>query len=111
MKLAVVGSRTWCMSMTVSRVLDGLYPSEVVSGGALGVDSYAEAWAHLHLVPCKVFRPDWPKYGRRAGALRNQQIVDYCDKLIAFWDGKSKGTKISISLAKTAGKLLQVYLE
>jgi hypothetical protein len=111
MKLAVVGSRKWLMPMTVSRVLDGLYPSEVVSGGALGVDSYAAAWARLHLVPCKVFRPDWPRYGRRAGALRNQQIVTYCDKLIAFWDGKSRGTKISIDLAQLAGKLLKIYLE
>ncbi len=96
------------MPMTVSRVLDEIYPSEIVSGGAVGPDSYAEAWAKLHLVPCKVFKPDW-SVGKRAGALRNQQIVDYCDKLIAFYDGKSKGTMISIRMAEKQNKLLRIY--
>src|SRR6185436_20354972 len=110
MKLAVVGSRTWLMPSVVDKALTNYYPSEVVSGGAKGVDTFAEAWATLHLVPCKVFKPDWT-LGKRAGALRNKQIVDYCDKLIAFWDGKSKGTLISIEMAKKAGKLLKVYTE
>jgi len=110
MKLAVVGSRGWLMPSVVSRVLDEICPAEVVSGGARGVDSFAEAWAVLHRVPVKVFRPDWSK-GRSAGARRNAQIVAYCDKLVAFWDGKSKGTQISIEMAAECGKLLKVYRE
>lgn len=111
MKLAVVGSRNWAMPIIISKILDEIYPAEVVSGGAKGVDSYAEAWALLHLIKMKVFKPDWDKYGNRAGALRNKQIIDYCDQLIAFWDGKSKGTKISIDMAAKAGKLMRVYHE
>lgn len=110
MKLAVIGSRDWLMPTVVERVLTEIYPDEVVSGGARGVDSFAEAWAILHLVPVKVFKPDWSK-GKSAGAQRNRKIVDYCDKLVAFWDGKSKGTLISIEMAQKAGKLLRVYTE
>lgn len=110
MKLAVVGSRDWLMPMVIDRALTEIYPSEIVSGGARGVDSFAEAWATLLLVPIKIFKPDWSK-GRSAGAQRNRKIVDYCDKLVAFWDGKSKGTKISIDMAAKAGKLLKVYME
>lgn len=110
MKLAVVGSRNWQMPIVISQILSEIYPSEIVSGGAQGVDSFAEAWAKLHLIPVKVFKPDWSK-GKSAGAQRNRQIIDYCDKLIAFWDGKSKGTKISIDMAAKAGKLWKVYHE
>lgn len=98
------------MPITISKVLNDIYPSEIVSGGAKGVDSFAEAWAKLHLIPVKIFKPDWSA-GKKAGALRNRQIVDYCDELIAFWDGQSKGTKISIEMAKTANKLRMVYIQ
>jgi hypothetical protein len=108
MKLAVVGSRTWNDMRSIFRVLDELNPSEIVTGGAEGADRIAEEWSTVFFVPVKVFRPDWKKYGKKAGALRNQQIVDYCDKLVAFWDGESKGTKISIAIAKKAGKLHSV---
>lgn len=110
MKLAVVGSRRWQMPIIVSKVLDEIYPAEIVSGGAKGVDSFAEAWALLHLVPVKIFKPDWSK-GKSAGAVRNREIVDYCDELIAFWDGSSKGTKIAMQMALDAGKLREVYTE
>lgn len=110
MKLAVVGSRNWAMPMIVSKVLDEIYPAEIVSGGATGPDSYAEAWALLHLIPVKVFKPDW-SVGKKGAAIRNLKIVDYCDQLIAFWDGKSKGTKMTIDMAAKAHKLMRVYHE
>ncbi len=110
MKLAIVGSRNWQMPIIISKVLDEIYPTEIVSGGAKGPDSCAEAWALLHLVPTKIFKPDW-SIGKKGAAIRNRQIVEYCDKLIAFWDGKSKGTKMTIDMAEHAGKLLKVYLE
>jgi hypothetical protein len=110
MKLAVVGSRKWLMPRTISWVLDDIYPSEIVSGGAIGVDSFAEAWAKLHLIPCKVFKPD-RSLGKKGAAIRNKQIVDYCDSLVAFWDGSSKGTLMTIEMAKKANKLKQVYIQ
>lgn len=111
MKLAVVGSRKWAMPHIITKTLDDVYPDEIVTGGAEGADKFAEAWALLHHVPCKVFKPDWNKYGKKAGALRNREIVDYCDFLVAFWDGRSRGTKISIEMAGKANKLLRVYQE
>ena len=94
----------------IERRLNEIWPSEIVSGGARGVDEYAEAWAKLKGVKSKIFKPDW-SLGKSAGAIRNRKIVDYCDQLIAFWDGKSKGTLISIEMAKSANKLRMVYTE
>lgn len=114
MKLAIVGSRNWQMPIIIANVLQAIYANgtleEIVTGGAKGVDEYAESWAKLNAVPCKVFKPDW-SVGKKGGAIRNKKIVDYCDELIAFWDGKSKGTLISIEMAKKAGKLARVYNE
>ncbi len=110
MKLAVVGSRTWTDMHKICEHLYRINPDEIVSGGAVGADRLAEEWAIVEFVPAKVFKPDWAKFGKRAGAIRNQQIVDYCDKLIAFWDGTSKGAKISIEMARKADKLLGIVL-
>jgi hypothetical protein len=110
MILAVVGSRSWIDNGLIDRRLKEIWPSEIVTGGAAGVDMIAEAWGILHAIPVKVFYPDW-SLGRKAGPLRNQKIVNYCDELVAFWDGKSKGTLSSIELAKKAGKLRMVYIE
>jgi hypothetical protein len=95
----------------VRKEINRLKPDEIVSGGAAGVDKMARDVAFRDNFFYIEFLPDWTKYGRAAGALRNKKIVDYCDKLIAFWDGKSKGTKISIDMAEKAGKLLGVYYE
>jgi len=56
------------------------------------------------------FTPEWDKYGKRAGAIRNQEIVNEADTIIAFWDGQSKGTKITIDMALKAGKPLDLFV-
>lgn len=71
--------------------------SEVVSGNANGVDKLGEDWANAFNKPIKIFKPDWNKFGKTAGILRNIEMGDYADALIAIWDGKSKGTKHMIS--------------
>lgn len=109
MRLAVVGSRTWKDWIAVRRAINEIKPDEIVTGGAQGTDRMAMDVADRDNFFLTVFWPDWKKYGRRAGIVRNKQIVDYCDRLIAFWDGKSKGTKSSIEMAVKAGKLLKVY--
>jgi hypothetical protein len=57
-----------------------------------------------------IFKPDWDKYGKRAGFIRNELIINEADKIIAFWDGESKGTKLSIDLAIKAGKPIDIYV-
>lgn len=57
-----------------------------------------------------VILPDWKQYNRGAGAVRNREIVDTADFVVAIWDGKSKGTKISINHAKKVNKPVFVWL-
>lgn len=108
MKLAIVGSRTFDNYEMVKQVLKDLNITEIVSGGAKGADTLAERYATENNISTTIFKPDWDKLGRAAGMIRNKQIVNYAEKVIAFWDGVSKGTKNSIDLAKRQGKLLSV---
>lgn len=108
---AIVGSRHfWDLDMVATYV--GMLPLDtvIVSGGAAGVDVRATVAAVKRGMPKPiVFLPDWDRYGKRAGPLRNQQIVDECDILTAFWDGRSPGTADSIRRATYAGKLFKVF--
>jgi len=60
--------------------------------------------------PIKQFPADWNKYGKSAGYKRNEEMAKYADALIAFWDGKSKGTKHMIDLAKRYGLKVKVVI-
>lgn len=73
---------------------------EIVSGGAKGADALGERYAKERGYTLTVFPAEWDKYGRAAGPKRNEKMGDYADALIAFWDGKSKGTKHMIEYAK-----------
>ena len=81
---------------------------EIVSGGARGVDSMAERYAEHHGLTMKVFKADWDRYSRSAGYIRNAEIAKYSDMCIALWDGKSKGTKNTISLFKKMNKTVVI---
>lgn len=78
-----------------------------VSGGAKGADSFGEEYAAAHDVKVTVFKPDWKKYGKAAGPIRNKDMLDYASEdnpvVIPFWDGNSKGTRDMISKARKAG--------
>jgi hypothetical protein len=112
MKLAVVGSRSFQDKKRLFRVLDQINKvkkiSLIVSGGALGADSLSEEWAKDHQVEFLMFKPEWQKYGKRAGFLRNQLIVEHADAVVAFWDGQSRGTKHSMNLTNEANKPLLI---
>ena len=81
---------------------------EIVSGNAEGVDKIGEEMALLFKLRLTVFPANWKVYGKKAGYLRNVEMGDYADVLIAVWDGKSKGTKMMIDIAKKKG--LKVYI-
>ena len=107
MKIAVVGSR----SVTVSDI--GKYISnaeEIVSGGAVGVDCCAAEYAKENGIRLTEFVPQYERYGRAAPIVRNKEIVDYSDKIIAFWDGNSKGTLSVIKYAQKAGKPCEIII-
>lgn len=94
MKVAVVGSR----NLQIKEL--GLYlpknTTEIVSGGAKGVDSSAQKYARAHNIKLTEFLPAYQKYGRAAPLRRNLQIIEYADMVLAFWDGSSRGTKFVI---------------
>jgi len=114
MKLAVVGSRTFNNYELLCGYLDRINEREpithIVSGGAKGADKLSERWATEHNIETIIFIPDWEKYKKRAGFIRNQDIIDTADKVLAYWDGESAGTKNSIELAKRQHKKCHVVL-
>ena len=78
--------------------------SNIVSGGAKGIDSCGEALAKENDIPLKVFSANWDKYGRSAGPRRNKQMAEYADALLLIWDGKSRGSKSMKTLMEELGK-------
>ena len=72
---------------------------EIVCGMARGADSLGERYAKENHIPIKYFPANWNLYGKSAGYIRNEEMGNYADHLIAFWDGKSKGTKNMIDIA------------
>lgn len=112
MKIAIVGSRDWAVPDMVSRLV--LRAKErygnlwIVSGGAQGVDTFAETAAKRYCVPYLIFPADWKAYGKGAGFMRNVAIVANADMVVAFWNGVSRGTESTIELAREAGKPLLV---
>jgi predicted Rossmann fold nucleotide-binding protein DprA/Smf involved in DNA uptake len=111
-RVAVVGSRGFRGEAAVRRCVAELPPGTVVvTGGARGVDSWAEDEARRRGVACVVHRADWSTHGRSAGVIRNGVIVADCDRVVAFWDGASRGTADTITRARKAGKSVYVVLE
>jgi len=111
MKLAIVGSRTFVDYQFLKECLKEYKEiTEIVSGGADGADYLAERYATEFNHKIIIFKADWNKNGRSAGFIRNKQIIDYADRIIAFWDGKSKGTANDIELAKKSKKECVVKL-
>ena len=119
MKLAIVGSRGFADYSLFSDVMRNhfsLQPprfppdpidwvcKEIISGGAKGADSLAARWAAENRVKLTEFLPDWDKYGKAAGPIRNEDIIKIADFVLAFWDGLSKGTANSLSIAKRLKK-------
>ena len=108
MKVAVVGSRG-------HKVYDlGMFlpddTTEIVSGGAKGVDTCAREYALLHGLKLTEFPPDYKRYGGIAPLIRNNKIIKYADIVIAFWDGMSKGTEYVIKRCRKAGVPVKVYI-
>ncbi len=109
-RVAIVGSRAWEDHVMVRDYVYSLDDDDtVVSGGAKGVDEWAQIYAEERGLKTLIFPADWRTHGKRAGILRNNDIVENCDRLVAFWDGISTGTQHSTGLARKSGKPALVF--
>lgn len=111
MRIAIVGSRTYPKLEEV-RSYVSMLPSEavIISGGARGVDVSAVDEAFRHGLKCVEFLPDYDAHGKDAPKLRNKLIAHECDRMVAFWDGKSGGTANAIAWAIAYGRPVEVRL-
>jgi len=104
MKLIIAGGRNFTnykqLAQECNQFLNGQTNIEIVSGTCRGADLLGEQYAKERGYKIAQFPADWNKYGKSAGPKRNQQMANYADALIAFWNGKSRGTKHMIEMAK-----------
>ena len=108
MKIAVIGSRSLHIKNLESYLPQDC--TEIVSGGACGIDQSAAEYAVTHAIKLTEFLPQYSIYGRAAPIVRNKQIVDYADYVLAFWDGKSAGTLSVIRYCEKSGKQCKIIL-
>jgi hypothetical protein len=112
MRIAIVGSREFSNPEIIEAFIETLPIGDViVTGGALGVDSMAEGFATKRGLEVKIWLPDWITYGKAAGPIRNEQIIQDSDMVVAYWNEISRGTRSSINLAIKYKKKLQVFDE
>lgn len=113
MKTIIAGSRSITDPQVIVEAIkaSGFDITEVVCGGARGVNTLGREWAvedEGKIIPVKMFLAEWDVFGKSAGYRRNAEMAAYADALIAVWDGESKGTHHMINLALKAG--LKVYI-
>lgn len=111
-KIAVIGSRNFNDYKFAEAKLDRLRHGQriiIVSGGARGADRIGKLYAENYDFDYLEFLPDWEAHGKGAGFLRNTDIVNACDEVVAFWDGKSNGTRDSIRKAQKMRKHTHIY--
>ena len=107
MKIAVVGSRTLSAIPLEKHIPPQC--TEIVSGGARGVDTCAREFAKTHGLKLTEFYPEYDRYGRSAPFRRNDQIVAHADMVLAFWDGVSRGTIYTVKQCKAQGKPWRLF--
>ena len=108
MRVAVIGSRGLQIKNLEEYLPENV--TEIVSGGAKGVDSSAKEYALAHGLKLTEFLPEYEKYGRAAPLKRNITIIENADIVLAFWDGESRGTKFVIDACKKYHVPVNVYI-
>ena len=108
MRLAIIGSRN-CPHVDIEALLKYI-PDTIVSGGARGADTFTREFAKKHNLMLMEFLPEYDKYPpKQAPLIRNKQIIENCDCVLALWDGQSRGTKFTIDYAIQNSKPVKIY--
>ena len=108
MKVAVIGSRGLLVDDLGKYLPDDT--TEIISGGAKGVDAAAREYALRHGMKLTEYLPEYSRYGRSAPLKRNITIIENADLVLAFWDGASRGTKFVIDNCEKRNIPIKVYL-
>ena len=109
MKLAVIGNKEYTDYKQFCNNLKKINNiSEIISGGAAGTDTMARKYAAQEGIKFLEFSPEFEKFGREAKHVRDRKIVDHCDRLLAFWNGKCEGTSYTIDYALKQRKPVKV---
>lgn len=111
MKIAIVGSRN-CGMLTVEKIISNIPNecTEIISGGAIGVDTMAGEAARRLNIKLTEIRPNYAVFGRVAPIVRNRTIVEMCDMVLAFWDYKSNGTRNALLTAYKLEKKVKIIM-
>ena len=115
-RVIIAGNREWgdfglierFCDKVLSRKIEAGEDITILSGHCRGVDLLGERYARARGFQVECYPADWEKYGRKAGVIRNEIMVQRADALIAIWDGQSRGTKNVIELAEKYGLLVRV---
>lgn len=107
MKVAVIGSRGLIVNDLGKYLPEDT--TEIISGGARGIDTCAREYALAHNIKLTEFLPEYEKYGRSAPLKRNITIIENADIVLAFWDGISHGTKFVIDNCKKMGVRNKIF--
>jgi hypothetical protein len=112
MRVIIAGSRTITDAIEVEKAikLSGFQITEVISGGAQGVDSLGASWANTNKIPCSFFMADWKQHGKAAGPIRNSLMASEAEALILVWDGQSRGSNDMLNKANAKGLKVFTHL-
>lgn len=106
MKLAIIGSRNLVVENLEDYIPENV--TEIVSGGARGIDTCAKEYAIRNGIKLTEFLPEYSKYGRVAPLKRNEQIAEYADEALVFWDGLSRGTQYTVKCFEELNKKTKI---
>lgn len=108
MRVIIAGSRTIKDKVVVAQAIqESMYDiTEIISGGAGGVDHCGKVLGNEMGIPVRRYLPDWDRHGKAAGPIRNQVMAENADALILVWDGHSPGSKSMREIALSKKLLL-----
>ena len=112
MRVAIIGSRSFTdyelFKLKCDTILSSADSITIISGGAKGTDRLTERYAAEKHIPILIYKANWDLHGRSAGMKRNNQMLNDCTHVIAFWDSHSPGTLHMINQSRTSGKKIRV---
>jgi hypothetical protein len=112
MRTIIAGSRTISDVAELELAIknSGFVITEVISGGAQGVDSLGIAWANANALPLTIVMAEWDVHGKAAGPIRNAEMAEIADALILVWDGLSRGSGDMLSRAVAKGLKIHSHI-